>query len=68
MTIEIFCSLVGIYLLASFLMILISTYFELPIWVAYVLYVVCFPWCVLLNLIYVINKKYHFYDDDDDDD
>ena len=68
MTIGLFCSLVGIYLLFSFLMILISTYFELPIWVEYVLCVVCLPLVGLLNLIYSLNDKYHFYNDDDEED
>ena len=67
MTIGLFCSLVGIYLLFSFLMILIATYFELPIWAEYVLCVVCFPWFGLLYLIYSLNDKYHFYNDDDED-
>lgn len=68
MTIGLFCSLVGIYLLFSFLMILISTYFELPIWAEYVLCAVCLPWVGLLYLIYSINDKYHFYNDDDEED
>lgn len=68
MTIGIFCSLVGIYLLFSFLMILISTYFELPIWAEYVFCVVCFPWVGLLYLIYFLNSEFHFYNDDDEED
>ena len=67
MTIGLFCSLVGIYLLFSFLMILIATYFELPIWVEYVLCFLCFPWFGLLYLIYFLNGEFHFYNDDDDE-
>ena len=68
MTIGLFCSLAGIYLLFSFSLILISTYFELPIWVEYVLCVVCFPWIVAWYLGHLVNSTFHCYDDDDEED
>ena len=61
------CSGVGVYILASFVVLLFATYFELPIWVEYVLCVVCFPWVVAWYLGHLVNSTFHCYDDEEDD-
>ena len=61
------CSGVGVYIFASFVVLLFATYFELPIWVEYVLCVVCFPWVVAWYLGHLVNSTFHCYDDEGDD-
>ena len=61
------CSGVGVYIFASFVVLLFATYFELPIWVEYVLCVVCFPWVVAWYLGHLVNSTFHCYDDEEDD-
>lgn len=61
------CSGLSVYMLASLVILLFSTCFELPRCVEYVLCVVCFPWVVACYLGFSLNSIFHFYDDDDDD-
>ena len=62
------CSGLSVYVLASLVVLLFATYFDMPRWAEYAICVVCFPFVGMWCLGHLINSTLHCYDEDDDSD